>query len=73
MKTRKKYCYDLMQQLFSQYNPVLLQIRYATTKCQSDKKRPYHQRFFLFHQKLQKQRDFGALFGVGTRSMATQN
>ena len=44
-----------MQQLEAQYNPVLLQIRYATTKCQSDKKRPYHQRFFLFHQKLQKQ------------------
>ena len=37
-----------MQQLFSQCNPVLLQIRYATTKCQSDKKRPYHQRFFCF-------------------------
>lgn len=52
-----------MQQLEAQYNPVLLQIRYATTKCQSDKKRPYHQSFFFVSSKAAKTRDFGALFG----------
>ena len=51
-----------MQQLFSQCNPVLLQIRYATTKCQSDKKRPYHHRFFFVSSKAAKTTRFWRAF-----------